>query len=152
MSETSDSQEPIEMEEGAPDKSARRENLRSTGVMASYGVGKFQAEFFTGAFGAFVFFYYETELGLAVWMVTLGIVIYSLWNAINDPIIGFLTERPTFLSKKLGRRFPWIIFGAFVWVFSFVLIFYVPPSIMWSQGGMFAWMVISICLLCCASQ
>ncbi|MHA1245684.1 MAG: MFS transporter [Candidatus Heimdallarchaeota archaeon] len=79
-------------------------------------------------------------------MVTLGLVLYSLWNAINDPIIGFLTERPTPLSKKLGRRFPWIIFGALIWVFSFVLIFYVPQSILWSQGGVFAWMVISICL------
>ena len=119
---------------------------RAYGVMASYGVGKFQAEFFTGAFGALVFFYFETELGLATWMVTLAIVIYSLWNAINDPIIGFLTEKPTFLSKKLGRRFPWIIFGALIWVFSFVLIFAVPQTIRSSQGAVFAWMVVSICL------
>jgi len=121
-------------------------NLRSTGVMSSYGVGKFLAEFFTGAFGALVFFYFEIELGLKTWMVTVALVIYSLWNAINDPIIGFLTEKPTFLSKKLGRRFPWIIFGALIWVFSFVLIFTVPQGIRGNDGAVFAWLVISICL------
>ncbi|MHA1346203.1 MAG: MFS transporter, partial [Candidatus Heimdallarchaeaceae archaeon] len=126
--------------------SSSKSNLRSTGVMASYGVGKFLAEFFTGAFGALVFFYFETELGLATWLAAIALVIYSVWNAVNDPIIGFLTEKPTFLSKKLGRRFPWIIFGALVWVFSFVLIFTVPTSIRSSQGGLFAWMVVSICL------
>jgi len=119
--------------------------FRTFGMRSSYGVGKFQAEFFTGAFGALVFLFYETELNLKVGLVTLGIIIYSLWNAINDPIIGFFTEKPTFLSKKLGRRFPWIIFGALVWVFSFVLIFAVPSSVT-SQGGLFAWMVVSICL------
>ena len=151
MSDDTVSEKPISFEDSNEEtiKASPEEEKttpRTYGVMASYGVGKFQAEFFTGAFGALVFFYFETELGLATWMVTLAIVIYSLWNAINDPIIGFLTEKPTFLSKKLGRRFPWIIFGALIWVFSFVLIFAVPQSIRSSQGGVFAWMVLSICL------
>ena len=145
LTDENTSDEPITLSEDKLD-TPRKEKFRTGGVMASYGVGKFQAEFFTGAFGALVFFYFEAKLGLATWMVTLAIVIYSLWNAINDPIIGFLTEKPTFLSKKLGRRFPWIIFGALIWVFSFVLIFAVPQSIRWSQWGLFAWMVISICL------
>ncbi|MHA1355779.1 MAG: MFS transporter [Candidatus Heimdallarchaeota archaeon] len=98
MSETNDSVEPMEVEEVVLDKPSRSTNLRATGVMASYGVGKFQAEFFTGAFGALVFYFYETQLGLRIGLVTLGLVLYSLWNAINDPIIGFLTERPTPLS------------------------------------------------------
>ncbi len=145
MVNENDSVKSTSFDEESSDTSPKS-NLRSTGIMASYGIGKFQAEFFTGAFGALVFFYFETELGLATWMVTLAIVIYSIWNAVNDPIIGFLTEKPTFLSKKLGRRFPWIIFGALVWVFSFVLIFAVPTSIRSSQGAVFTWMVLTICL------
>jgi len=126
--------------------SSEDSSLHSTGVMASYGVGKFLAEFFTGAFGALVFFYFETEIGLKVWMVTLAIILYSLWNAVNDPIIGYLTEKPTKLSNKLGRRFPWIIFGALVWVFSFVLIFAVPKGIRGNDIAVFFWLVVSICL------
>ncbi len=145
MINDNDSVKSTSFDDEASDTSPKSK-LRSTGIMGSYGVGKFQAEFFTGAFGALVFFYFETELGLATWMVTLAIVIYSIWNAVNDPIIGFLTEKPTFLSKKLGRRFPWIIFGALVWVFSFVLIFAVPTSIRSNQGAVFTWMVLTICL------
>ena len=54
----------IETSEGSP--------IRSTGVMSSYGVGKFLAEFFTVAFGALVFFYFEIELGLITWKVTVA--------------------------------------------------------------------------------
>ena len=114
----------------------------------SYGVGKFQAEFFTGAFAALVFIYFETEVGLKGWLTALGIVIYSLWNAINDPVIGYLTEKPTPLARKLGRRFPWIIFGSFIWVFSFILIFSVPQKLVEQniQWALFLWMVLSTCL------
>ena len=145
MVKNNDSRDSKTFDEEA-NESSTKSKLKSTGIMASYGVGKFQAEFFTGAFGALVFFYFETELGLSTWLVTLAIVIYSIWNAINDPIVGFLTEKPTFLSKKLGRRFPWIIFGALIWVFSFVLIFAVPNSIRSNEGAVFAWMVLTICL------
>ena len=34
-------------------------------TMASYGMGKYLAEFLTGAFGAVVYKFYETEIGLA---------------------------------------------------------------------------------------
>lgn len=117
-------------------------------VKLSYGIGKFQAEFFTGGFAALVFLYFETEVGLKGWLTALGIVIYSIWNAINDPLIGFLTEKPTPLAKKWGRRFPWIIFGSIFWVFSFILIFAVPQSLIDQdiQWALFLWMVASTCL------
>lgn len=121
---------------------------RSLGVMASYGAGKYLAEFFTGAFGALVFKYYETEIGLSSGYVALAIIIYSVWNAVNDPLIGYLTFKPTPLAGRLGRRFPWIFFGALVWVFTFVLIFMVPSSFDASLKPLpvFLWMVVSTCL------
>ncbi|MHA1245685.1 MAG: hypothetical protein ACTSP7_14115 [Candidatus Heimdallarchaeota archaeon] len=56
MSEDTESEEPIVMSDEALE-TPRKEKFRSVGVMASYGVGKFQAEFFTGAFGALVFYF-----------------------------------------------------------------------------------------------
>ncbi len=76
----------------------------STGIMASYGSGKFLAEFFIGAFGALVFKFYETEIGLSAGLSAVAIILYSIWNAVNDPLIGYLTSKPTPFSKKLGRR------------------------------------------------
>ncbi|MFX0062382.1 MAG: MFS transporter [Candidatus Hermodarchaeota archaeon] len=84
-------------------------------VMVSYGLGKFHAEFFSQAFGVLVFFYYETEVFLDGMLAAIGFGIYAVWNAFNDPIIGFLTEkRATRFTKRFGRRFPWVIGGIIV--------------------------------------
>ncbi|PKL27851.1 MAG: MFS transporter [Spirochaetae bacterium HGW-Spirochaetae-2] len=120
------------------------------GIMASYGVGKFLAEFLTGAFGAVVFKFYETEIGLSAGFAALATILYSLWNAINDPVIGYVTNRNAPFSKKLGRRFPWIVIGLFLSAFFFILIFSVPAA--WRETAasrplpVFLWMVFTICL------
>ena len=121
----------------------------SKGIMASYGVGKFLVEFFSAAFGALVFKYYETNMGLDPLLSTLGFVIYSIWNAINDPLVGHFTIRPTPLAKKWGRRFPWIVGGGFIWVFTLLLIFIVPKSISSdpenNQIWLLLWMIFTTC-------
>lgn len=120
---------------------------KSTKEMISYGLGKFQSEFFLQAFGVVVFKYYETEVKLAPLLTALGLIIYSIWNAVNDPLIGFLTEKHTTpFTNKYGRRFPWILGGLFTWVFSFVLIFYIPDSVVEEEILLFLWMVLSLCL------
>lgn len=117
-------------------------------TMSSYGMGKFLAEFLTGGFAALVFKYYETELGLSAGLVAAGVIIYSLWNAVNDPLIGYLTARPTPWAARLGRRFPWIAAGTVLCALSFVLIFAPPGS--WNSGAhpglLFGWLVFSVCL------
>ncbi|MDT4762279.1 MFS transporter [Sphaerochaeta sp. PS] len=65
--------------------------MAKTPIMASYGFGKFIAEFLTGAFGSIVFMFYETEVGLAAGYAALATIIYSVWNAVNDPVIGYIT-------------------------------------------------------------
>jgi len=121
----------------------------SKGIMASYGVGKFLVEFFSAAFGALVFKYYETNMGLDPLLSTVGFVIYSLWNAINDPLIGHFTIRPTRFAKKWGRRFPWIVGGGFIWAFTLLLIFFVPGSISsnpeQNQILLMLWMIFTTC-------
>ena len=124
--------------------------IGTIGIMASYGMGKFLAEFLTGAFGAVVYKFYETEIGLAAGYAAIATIIYSLWNAINDPIIGYVTNLKAPFSKYLGRRFPWIIIGLFLSGVFFVLIFAVPES--WRMQAVtnpfpvFIWMVVTICL------
>ncbi len=120
----------------------------STGFMASYCSGKFSAELFIGAFGALVFKFYETEIGLSAGLSAVAIILYSIWNAINDPLIGYLTSKPTPFSSKLGRRFPWIFLGSILWGISFVLIFAVPKSLNPETDSflIFLWMLGSMCL------
>jgi len=113
------------------------------GTMASYGMGKFLAEFLTGAFASLVFKFYETEIGLSAGLTAAAIVLYSVWNALNDPLIGYLTARPTRLSARYGRRFPWILFGSLASCLAFIFIFTPPVQ---SQASLFIWLLVSICL------
>lgn len=124
------------------------ENIKhSKKSMASYGCAKALNEFIDMAFTAFGFYYYESEIGLNVWLVSLGYIIFAIYNAINDPLVGYLTDRPFKFTKKWGRRFPWIIFGGVLWVISYILIF-TPPNVDPKSGALilFGWLIFATCL------
>jgi GPH family glycoside/pentoside/hexuronide:cation symporter len=115
--------------------------------MASYGFAKFIEEFLAIAFGAYGFFYYESEIGLNVWLTSFGYILFAIWNAIDDPLMGYLTNRPFKFTKKWGRRFPWILISGIPWILCYVLIF-TPPNVNPQSGAwiLFAWLVFSTCL------
>ena len=119
----------------------------SSMTMASFSFQNFINEFLNVAFGMFVFFFYEVEIGLNVILTSIGFVIYALWNAVNDPLIGYLTDRPFKFTKKWGRRFPWIMVGSIGWVFSYILLFS-PPNVDPESGAwvLFFWLVFTTCL------
>ena len=99
------------------------------------------------AFVSLGFFFYEYEVGLNVWLVALGYIIFAVWNAINDPLVGYLTNRPFKFTKKWGRRFPLILFGGVLTVISYFLVF-MPPRVDPVSGAwiIFGWLVFSTCL------
>jgi len=115
--------------------------------VTSYGFGKFVNEFFVMAFGSIVFFFYETEIGLPSYLTMTGYIIFAVWNAVNDPLVGYLTDRPFKFTKKWGRRFPWVFIGGVPWVLSYFLIF-IPPAVDPNEGAwiIFGWLVLSTCL------
>jgi len=115
--------------------------------MLSYGSGKFITEFFGMVFGAYVFFFYEVEIGLDSTLTMLGYIIFAIWNAFNDPLIGYITDKPFKFTKKWGRRFPWVFIGGVPWILSYILIF-TPPSVDPQQGAwiLFLWLVVITCL------
>ena len=115
--------------------------------MVSYGFGCYVSEFFGMCFGTWVFFYYETEIGLNVWFTSIGFIIFAIFNAVNDPLIGYLTDRPFKFTKKWGRRLPWVIIGGVPWIFSYILLF-TPPDVDPNSGALilFVWLVVMTCL------
>ncbi len=121
--------------------------VHSKRSMASYGCAKALNEFFNMAFMAFGFFFYETEIGLNVWYVGLGFIVFAIWNAINDPLVGYLTDRPFKFTRKWGRRFPWIMLGGSCWILSYILIF-IPPNVNPQSGAwiIFLWLVSATCI------
>jgi len=113
----------------------------------SFSGGNFLTEFVSTVFGGWLFFFYETEIGLDGWLITLGYTIYAVWNAFNSPILGYYTNRNTRLTKRWGRHFPWILISAFPW---FIMLFFIysPPIFNPNnyQWLIFIWFTAFICL------
>jgi len=118
-------------------------------IMASYGGRELFGQWITAAFGFTVFFYYEVVIGLDVTMAAAAFMIYQVWNAINDPLTGYLMEHVYFpWEKKTGfRRTPFIIVGGILWLFSYLAIFLGPTGLdpVTHQWEIFAWYTISLC-------
>jgi GPH family glycoside/pentoside/hexuronide:cation symporter len=60
------------------------------------------------------------EPRLASFAVVLGIV----WDAINDPLVGMLSDR---LTTRWGRRRPFLLFFSIPFGLAFILLWWVPP-------------------------
>ncbi|MBD3256247.1 MAG: MFS transporter [Candidatus Lokiarchaeota archaeon] len=123
------------------------DHTHSKKIMGSYSVGEFVYEFTQGILIFMLFFFYEVEVGLASWITGLGLIIYALWDAINDPFIGYICDHPVRFTKKWGRRFPWMLIGYIPMLVFFVLIFS-PPAVNAQEQPwiIFGWLVFTLCL------
>jgi GPH family glycoside/pentoside/hexuronide:cation symporter len=123
------------------------ESRHSKLTYLSFSTYNFTGSLIIAAQTIVLFFFYEAVIGLNAWLIFIGLGIATFWDAINDPIIGHLIDRNTKLTKKWGRRFPWIAFGIVPWCFSLLLV-YMPPDIDPQTNGwlLTIWLAFSVCL------
>ena len=98
----------------------------STLNMLSFGMADLLWALFTGIFGGLFFIFWEVVVGLDIIIVTLAYTIYAVWNIINDPIVGYLADRPRKFWSRLGKRYPWFIIGG-IPAILFLAIIFSPP-------------------------
>jgi GPH family glycoside/pentoside/hexuronide:cation symporter len=89
------------------------------------------------AFGTYIQFLYIDILGLKASLVGVGWSLYGIWNAVNDPLAGYLSDRT---RSRWGRRTPWIA-GTFVPLGLFFYLLWVPPAplLRGGQTPLFVW-------------
>jgi len=116
--------------------------------MVDFSFGYVLVYFMGGFFSRWVFYYYQVELGLPVVLLGIAMVIFIIWNAINDPLIGYLTDRPFKWSKKYGFRAPWMMIGVIPYIIFWWLLFAVPDSIVENSDPwpLFWYFIIMSCL------
>lgn len=120
-------------------------------IMASYGSRELFGQWISAAFGFTVFFFYENVIGLPTLLAMTAFIIYSVWNAVNDPLVGWIMEKVHMPWEKKGyRRFPWMIIGVVPWLLSYLLIFMVPvqwySDVSAHQIEIFLWYTITLCI------
>ncbi len=69
--------------------------------------------------------FYTLYAGLSLIEFGFLLLFYGIWNAINDPLIGYYMDK---LKPKRGRRVPWIIYGTIPMTIGFMALWWVPYS------------------------
>jgi GPH family glycoside/pentoside/hexuronide:cation symporter len=95
-----------------------------------YSAGSLGVALSYQAFGAYIQFLYIDRLGLKASLVGLGWSLYGVWNAVNDPLAGYWSDRT---RTRWGRRIPWILAG-FIPVGLLFYLLWVPPAALIAGG------------------
>ncbi len=106
-----------------------------------WGIASLGGNMISGIFGALLPIFYQDYLGLESKWITLASVIYGLWNAINDPIFGFMSDST---RSKNGRRIPFMRYTAPFLAASFILVWFAPQHA--TNIWLFVWMLVSMIL------
>ncbi|MHA1270497.1 MAG: MFS transporter [Candidatus Helarchaeota archaeon] len=107
-----------------------------------YALGAIPTSLLAGVFLlTYVDFFYD-DLKLAWEFFILGQIIYLIINAINDPLLGQLSDR-TNRERWGSRRLIYIKYGAPIWAFIFVSIWF--PWSYTNQIIIFIHFIVSIC-------
>lgn len=85
-----------------------------------------------------IFTFYYAVVGLNINLITTIFIIWSIWNAFNDPFLGAMSDKT---STKFGRRKPYIIIGIIPLLIVNILL-WTPP--MGAEIATFAYFLIII--------
>ena len=69
-------------------------------VFISFAMGDVFIQLYVYLFSVRTFDFYENEVGLATGIIALAFIIFALWNMINDPLIGYLSDKPRNFCRK----------------------------------------------------
>jgi len=95
----------------------------------------------SGIYSALLTIFYQDYLGLPARWIGIAFGIYAVWNSINDPIFGQITDNT---RSKLGRRIPYLRYTAPFFALTFSLIWFAPQHA--PDFTKFAWMLITMLL------
>jgi len=95
------------------------------------------------AFSTYIMFFYVDVMKLPVRLAGLAILIYAIWNAVNDPLAGFISDNT---KSRWGRRLPYLIFSALPLCVIFFLLWIPPFNGLENSTALFIYFLILICL------
>lgn len=97
----------------------------SVGTKIAYALGDLGNSVGPGTVIPFWYLYFLTDVAkLSPALAGLSLAIGKLWDAVNDPLVGMLSDRT---RSRWGRRRPFLLFGAVPYGVTFALLWIVPP-------------------------
>lgn len=106
----------------------------------AYGAGDTGPAIVAAIHGFFLLNFLINVAGLQPGTAANIFLLSKIWDAVNDPILGWLTDKT---KTRWGRRRPWLLFGAVPFGLAFFLHWVVPP---FDETGKF-WYYLFIAIL-----
>ena len=108
---------------------------------AIWGLANFGTSIIQGVFATTTVIFYHVYLALDPFYIGVAATIYAIWNALNDPIFGYLSDKT---RTKLGRRIPFMRFTAPFLALTFIIFWLVPINL--PDFSTFLWMLMLMSL------
>ncbi|WP_439534670.1 MFS transporter [Polymorphobacter sp.] len=95
-----------------------------TSIKVSWGAGALGMALLMNSVGGLILFYLTTIVGMSGWIAGLLLSGARIFDALNDPAMGWLSDRTP--EKYGGRRRPYLLLGGLLCALAMVLAFNVP--------------------------
>ena len=98
-----------------------------------YSAGSLGVALSYQAFSAYIQFLYIDILGVRAAWIGLVWALYGIWNAVNDPLAGYWSDRT---RTRWGRRVPWMAGSLIPLTITFLLLWLPFGTVAWSEMGL----------------
>ena len=101
-----------------------------------YGVGDVGNAMVNSAIQFFLLIFYTDGALIAPALAGSALLIGKIWDAVNDPLFGWISDRTT---SRFGKRRVYMIFGALPLALTVMLLWFVPGGL--TDAWVFVWIV-----------
>lgn len=74
-----------------------------------WSMAAFGSAMISNSYGALFNVFYIDIMGVGKNLITIAMILYAIWNALNDPLFGFISDST---KGEKGRRVPFMKFSA----------------------------------------